>query len=71
MARRHLPVRSGSKRKTLWLEFQPVLATTDAAGEAVLVFSLNAAALALRPFTIVRTHFEVMVTSDQAAAVEI
>ncbi len=32
--------------------------------------SLNAAALAMRPFTIVRQHYELYVISDQAAAIE-
>ena len=31
---------------------------------------MNAAALALRPFTIVRTRFQIMVTSDQVIASE-
>jgi len=34
------------------------------------MFSLNAAALALRPFTIVRTRMELQLRSDQAAAIE-
>ena len=67
MARRNV-VRA-AKRKFLWLQFAPSEATSGV-GMAQLFFSLNAAALALRPFTIVRSHFEVMVRSDQEAAVE-
>ena len=59
----------GAPRKSVWFGFQPVEVTMGAAGTAA-VFSLNAAALALRPFTIVRTHFELKAMSDQAAAVE-
>jgi len=58
-----------SARKSLWLEFQPAETTIAGVGQT-LVFSLNAAALALEPFTIIRTHFSVMVRSDQSAAVE-
>jgi len=58
-----------STRKSLWLALQPA-AVTLASGASNLVFSLNAAALDLRPFTIVRTRLELMVISDQAAAVE-
>ena len=36
----------------------------------VLLTSLNAAALALRPFTILRTHLDVSISSDQTAASE-
>jgi len=41
-----------------------------ASGASILSGSLNAAALALRPFTVVRTHLELMLRSDQAAALE-
>ncbi len=60
----------GARRLTTWLQFQPQ-ATTLGAGGSSLVFSLNAAALAARPFTVVRSHFEVALQSDQAAAVEV
>ncbi len=70
MAFRHpRATRQRSTRKSLWLQFVPITVTLGAANSA-LAFSLNAAALALRPFTVVRTHFEVMMISDQAAAVE-
>ena len=60
----------GPKRKTLWLQFEPLDTTLSAATSAAILFSLNAAALALRPFTIVRSHFEILLRSDQGAAVE-
>ncbi len=41
-----------------------------ASGAATLLSSLNAAALALRPFTILRTRLEIMWRSDQSAASE-
>jgi len=56
------------KRETSWFGFPP--AETGLAGSSVLVFTLTAAALALRPFTIVRTHVELSLRSDQAAAIE-
>ena len=68
MAIRHRTVR-GPRRKTLWLQFQDQ-ATTNTGNTSSIVFSLNAAALALRPFTIVRTHFSFYLKSDQAAANE-
>ncbi len=57
-------------RETTWFQFLPNDFTTASAGTAVLAFSLNAAALALRPFTIVRSRFEIFLRSDQAAAIE-
>ncbi len=73
MARRRDFVRGAGaisqKRLTSWFQFSPVEATMTALG-GTLIFSLNVAALALRPFTVVRTHFELMLRSDQAAAVE-
>jgi len=69
-ARSTLAVRGGApRRQTVWFEFQPV-ATTQTTTAQVIIFSLNAAALALRPFTVVRTLFEVHVRSDQAASGE-
>ncbi len=68
--RRTFPGRVAStKRLTSWFFFTPVEVTFTAGG-GTLIFSLNAAALALRPFTIVRSHFLAMIRSDQAAAIE-
>ncbi len=58
------------RRLTAWFEFPPGNVTLTAAG-GTLSFSLNAAALAMRPFTVVRTRFELMLISDQAAAIEV
>jgi len=61
--------RSGSRRKSLWLSFQPATFTEVAVG-GTLVFTLNAAALVLAPFTIVRSRFSLFLVSDQSAAAE-
>jgi len=58
-----------SSRLTTWLQFVPTGAILTAAGGTIF-FSLNAAALALRPFTIVRSRFMSLIRSDQAAADE-
>ncbi len=57
------------RRKTLWLggTYQGTVVT---ASGGTLLTSLNAGALALRPFTIVRTRGLVFIRSDQAAAAE-
>jgi len=57
-------------RMTVWGFLNPVDTTITAAG-GTIVASLNAAALAARPFTVIRTHWEVMLRSDQAAAIEV
>ena len=59
----------GPKRRTIWIQFQPAITTMSATG-GTLIFSLNATALALRPFTIVRTHLDLLYLSDQEAASE-
>ena len=66
MARRHV---SGVRRKSTWMQFQSQQ-TSNSGNASSIVFSLNAAALALRPFTVVRTHFAFFLQSDQAAAAE-
>ncbi len=57
------------KRLTVWLSIPPVNNTVTATG-GTISSSLNAAALALRPFTIVRTRYLLNVASDQEAATE-
>jgi len=70
MARQRVVTRGRSiRRLTTWLQFQ-VVQSTLATGASTLVFGLNAAAEALRPFTIVRSHFMFLLRSDQSAAVE-
>ncbi len=61
--------RSGSRRQSVWLQFLPAQTIMTATG-GTIIFSLNAAALALRPFTVVRSHWELQLQSDQAAAIE-
>jgi len=61
--------RAGPKRLTGWFGITAVQTTEVAAG-GTLVSSLSAGALALRPFTIVRTHLTVHARSDQGAASE-
>ena len=61
------------RRKMLWLDFAQVLQqpASVAAGTAVLLSpGLNAAGLALRPFTIVRTRGFIWAGTDQVAATE-
>ena len=70
MARKQFVRRESVRRLTSWFQFQPIEATMTGGG-GTLYFTLNAAALALRPFTIVRTHFEFALRSDQAAAIEL
>ncbi len=71
MARNHRVVRGRSaKRLTSWLAVTPQRAVIATAGGTFLA-SLNAAALALRPFTVVRTRLLVTIESDQTGADEI
>jgi len=61
-------VRQG--RKTFWFSGTSVESAITAANTAVVQTSLNAAALALRPFTIVRTRGYFHIISDQLSANE-
>ena len=63
------PMIGGAKRQTNW--FFLSAATTAINGSAVLVASLNAAGLAKRPFTVVRTHLMVYLRNDQLGASEL
>jgi len=54
----------------LWFDIPFVVNSPAASATAVLQTSLTAAALALRPFTIVRTYVEWQCLSDQSAASE-
>ncbi len=58
------------RRESLWIPEPTSSTTIAAASTAVLLASLNAAALALRPFTIVRVRGVMHVRSDQVAASE-
>ncbi len=64
--------RSGVRRReSLWVGFAGSDVAMAAASTAVLLTSLNAAALALRPFTVVRTRGVLQIRSDQEAADEV
>ncbi len=58
-----------SRRETLWGDVVPAKTVLNAAGGTIINVT-GAAFLALRPFTIVRSHFEFLLRSDQAAAIE-
>ena len=58
-------------RETLWIGQAEVAAALPAANSAVLMTSLNAAGLALRPFTVVRERGTFWAQSDQITAPEI
>jgi len=64
--RSRVSVSRAPRRESLWLPFIPAIVSTS----PTLAFALNAAADALRPFTVIRTHLEMMITSDQGAASE-
>ena len=58
------------RRESLWFFIGESVNTLAAANTAVLAGSLSVGALALRPFTVVRTHLNYYVKSDQTAALE-
>ncbi len=72
MARRFNTTRSfrRSRRDSLWIGIVSAQNGLAAASSAVLSHSFNAAAIALVPFTIVRTRLFMHVRSDQVAASE-
>jgi len=72
MARKsgHVLRRGVMRRETLWLFNSPANTAIAAAATGVLVATLNAAALALRPFTIVRVRGLLFASSDQLAIAE-
>ena len=66
MARRFRTNRvTAQRRETLWLFGSTVESTMSGAPTAILINSLNASALSLRPFTIIRTRGIMQVVSDQ------
>ena len=58
----------GQRRVSSWLEIPAGAVTLNSA--SILFASLTALELARRPFTIVRTHLEVLIRSDQLIADE-
>ncbi len=64
-------IRGGrSRRESLWIGVAPASNVLAGASNAVLSHTLNAAALALRPFTVVRSRILWHVKSDQTGALE-
>ncbi len=61
----------GRRRETLWLGIGEVTNVLVGGNAVVLSQTLNAAALALTPFTVVRTRINWFMKSDQTAALEI
>ncbi len=59
-----------SRRESFWFAISANQSTMAAASTAVLASSLNAAALSLRPFTVIRTRLVFYARSDQQAASE-
>ena len=59
----------GNRRLTRWLDLIPSRTALDTTGTTIL-FSLSTEELALRPFTIVRSRFQMGIESDQLAADE-
>ncbi len=72
MARKSGFVRRNNRmvRESLWFGFGFTTVTLASSNAVAIGHSLNAAALALRPFTIVRTRGSYNVRSDQKAATE-
>ena len=60
-----------ARRQMIWLAGTYLEDTLASAGANTLVASLNAAALLLRPFTVVRTRGIVGIRSDQGAVSEV
>ncbi len=54
----------------MWLQFVPIEGTMAAGSTALVLFSLNTAALNLAPFTVVRTRGVFGLRSDQISAPE-
>ena len=61
-------VNRGARRQTSWLPIE--VAEVAVNSSAVITHSLSATELATRPFTIVRTHVELFLQSDQLSATE-
>ncbi len=62
--------RGSTRRDTVWFSMTATQNVLVGANSAAIILSLNAAALALRPFTIVRTRGLVLGRSDQLSANE-
>ncbi len=66
-----LVLRGGKERRnTLWLKIQETSTTIAASDTAVLFTGFSATQLIQRPFTVVRTHIQLHVASDQEVSDE-
>ena len=63
-------LRQGQRRESIWIGVTETVTTLAAANTAALILTLNATALALRPFTVVRTRLDWVIRSDQTGALE-
>ena len=71
MARNHRGVRRGGERRfATWFSIDATSTNHSAAGGTILN-TMTAVELAKRPFTVVRTHLELQIQSDQTAASEL
>ncbi len=65
------PVRGGRRPgKTTWFDL-PVVAQDITTTGGQILLTMVASELAARPFTVLRTHLEILITSDQLAADEL
>ena len=70
MAPRHRRQVSGPRRLTSWFTIAPQSVASLGTSTALLVAILSLPALAKRPFTIIRTYLEILLSSDQQIASE-
>jgi len=72
MARKSGFVRRNNRmvRETLWVPIAPEGNVLPAAGNSTMIYTASAAEDALRPYTIVRTHLQIGILSDQLIATE-
>ncbi len=59
-----------ARRESVWFFLPVTQLTIPSASQAAMPLTFNAAALALRPFTVVRTRMVMLLRSDQAVASE-
>jgi len=70
MARKRFMRGGRSVRETMWVGVQESATSMSSANSAILIASMNAALLALRPFTIIRVRGVWLIRSDQTSVSE-
>ena len=70
MARRPFRGARSAPRLTDWFFIDESATTLATASSSALIGQLNAAGLAMRPFTVIRTYLDLLLISDQVAASE-